>query len=72
MKWVNMIVVLLLFATATTMLYIGNVCKNINQVICTLSIPVYIASYAIGIAMYNEKLLPDVIQDFIKNILKED
>lgn len=75
MKWVNMTVVLLLFATATTMLYIGNVCneyQSINKVICTLSIPVYIASYAIGISMYNEKLLPDVIQDFIKNILKED
>lgn len=75
MKWVNMSVVLVLFATATIMLYLGNVSndyQSINKVICTLSTPVYIASYAIGIAMYNEKLLPDVVQNFITNILKEE
>lgn len=75
MKWVNMTVVLVLFATATIMLYMGNVCteyQSIRKVICTLSLPVYIASYAIGIAMYNEQLLPEVIQNFINNILKEE
>lgn len=75
MKWVNMSVVLVLFATATIMIYIGNVSneyQSISKVICILSVPVYAASYAIGIAMYNEGLLPDLIQNWISNILKEE